>query len=183
MKRLLLIGVCLILWAVATSVSAQSSTAEDEQASEEEERGFSHRLEGHAVLASGEEVDVNMLIGFQRSQTHGWYFRAGPDYIFRQTPPSAYYLNIILDGNGLAYVLEFSDKPIKTFSVTIEGYELELMPTENPNLDYGMRLRLNERQLLFDTSHPRLRLVLNEDGLQNIVTEGTLRDLSTQRAE
>ncbi|RUO28830.1 hypothetical protein CWE12_11005 [Aliidiomarina sedimenti] len=175
MKRLLLIGLCLICWALATSVKADTN--------DEDSRGFSYRIEGQAVLADGEEIEVDMLLGFQRSQTRGWYFRAGPDYIFRDTPPQAYYLNLILDGEGHAYILEFSDQPIKTFLVTVDDYELELMPTENPEINFGVRLRMNERQYLFDSSHPRLRFELTEDGLSTIVAERTMRDLSIRRAE
>lgn len=177
MKRLLLISICLILWALSTSVKAVGSEVEHG------ERGFSHRMQGTATLANGESIDINMLIGFQQSQTRGWYFRVGPEYVFRDNPPSSYYLNMIMDGNGQAYVLEFSQQPLKHFKVTFEGREIELMQASGSDIAFGMRLRIDDRQFLFDSSHPRLRIEFSEQGLSNIVAERTLRDLSIRRAQ
>lgn len=173
MKKLLLISMCLILWALSTSVKADDEAAE---------RGFSHRMEGSATLASGEKVDVNMLIGFQQS-SRGWYFRVGPDYVFRDTPPRAYYFNLILTGDGHAYVLEFGQELITHFQIEIAGREIELAQSTDKEIPYGMRLRVDDRQFLFDSSHPRIRLELTEQGLQHIVAEHTLRDLSIRRAQ
>lgn len=182
MKRLLLFSACIILWALSTSAQALpwlDTTASGEAA---EQRGFSHRVEGTATLADGEVLDINMLIGFQES-SRGWYFRAGPDYVFRNTPPKAYYLNLNLDGNGYAYVLEFSQQPLKHFEVQLEGYEIELMQASGADIQYGMRLRINDRQFLFDSRHPRVRIDLSEAGLTAVVAEHTLRDLSIRRAQ
>lgn len=181
MKRLLLISACLILWALATSVNARLP-ATAIAAEDAEPTGFSHRVTGTATLADGETIDINMLIGFQQS-SRGWYFRAGSDYVFRNSPPQAYYLNFNLDGKGYAYVLEFSDQPLKHFQVQLEDYEIELMQASGADIQYGMRLRINDRQFLFDRRHPRVRLDLNQQGLVGVVAEHTLRDLSIRRTQ
>lgn len=170
MKRLLLIGVCLICWAITTSIKAA------------EPEGFSHRITGTAISVNDEVIDIDMLIGFHKS-TQGWYFRIGPDYIFRDTPPSAYYLNLNLNREGSAYVTDFSEQPLKGFLIEIEDYEIELLPARSSDIEHSLRLRINDRQFLFDTSHPRLRFELTDTGLSTISAEGTLRDLSIQRAQ
>lgn len=174
MKRLLLIGLCLIVWALSTSVKAGDDSTE---------RGFSHRITGSATLTDGDTIDINMLIGFQRSNTRGWYFRVGSDYVFRDTPPRAYYLNFILDGEGNAYVLDITDQPISHLALTVEGREIELSQDRGSEIKFGMRLRIDDRQFLFDNTHPRVRFDLTEQGLENIVAEHTLRDLSIRRAQ
>lgn len=182
MKRLLLIGVCLILWALSTSAKAFTMEQDSWAADAVERLAFSHRVSGTATLADGETIEVDMLLGFQESSHRGWYFRAGPDYVFRDTPPKAYYLNINLDGKGHAYIPEFSDQLIQSFQVQLEGYEIELMQSATADVQYGMRMRINGRQFLFDTLHPRVRINFNAMGLTEVVAEPTLRDLSIRRA-
>lgn len=174
MKRLLLISLCLILWALSASVKATSDAAET--------RGFSHRITGTAELTDGNRIEIDMLLGFARS-SRGWYFRAGPDYIFQSSPPPAYFLNLILDGQGAAYVLDFSDQPITRMQIEVEGQEIVLSQTRNPDIAYGMRLRIDEQQFLFESSHPRIRFELTERGIAEITAERTVRDLSTRRAQ
>lgn len=182
MKRLLLFSVCIILWALSTSVKALPGASDTVTEGAADERGFSHRVVGKATLADGETLDIDMLIGFQES-SRGWYFRAGSDYVFRNTPPKAYYLNLNLDGKGYAYVIEFSQQPLKHFEVQLEGYEIELMQASGADIEYGMRLRINDRQFLFDSRHPRVRIDLSEAGLTGVFAEHTLRDLSIRRAQ
>lgn len=174
MKRLLLVGLCLILWALSTSVKATSEPPT--------KRGFSHRITGTAQLIDGSQIEINRLLGFARS-SQGWYFRAGPDFIFQESPPRAYFVNIILDGQGAAYLLDFSDQPITHLQFEVEGQSIELSQTKNANIAYGMRLRINEQQFLFDSSHPRLRFDLTEQGISDISAERTIRDLSTRRVQ
>lgn len=183
MKRLLLVGLCLILWALSTSAKALPLVADTLSEDAVEERGFSHRISGTATLADGEIIDIDMLIGFEESSNRGWYFHAGSDYVFRDTPPKAYYLNLNLDGQGHAYVAEFSQQLIKHFKIQLEEHEIELIQTPTADLQYGMRLRINDNQFLFETRHPRVRIELTEAGLDHLIAEPTLRDLSTRRAQ
>lgn len=183
MKRLLLIGVCLILWALSTSAKASPTEQDSWSADAVEQHEFSHRVSGTATLADGEIIDIDMLIGFQESSHRGWYFRAGPNYVFRDTPPKAYFLNINLDGEGHAYIAEFSEQLIKSFQVQLEDHEIELMQSASADIQYGMRLRIDDRQFLFDTRHPRVRIDLDQMGLTDVVAEPTLRDLSIRRAQ
>lgn len=183
MKRLLLIGVCLILWALSTSAKASSNEQDSWSTDAVQQHEFTHRMSGTATLADGETIDIDMIFGFQESSQRGWYFRAGPDYVYRDTPPKAYFLNINLDGEGHAYIAEFSEQLIKSFQVQLEGHEIELMQSTNTDIQYGMRLRIDGRQFLFDTRHPRVRIDFNQIGLTDVVAEPTLRDLSIRRAQ
>ena len=170
------ITVFALSWLMVVTISfAQAATESDA-------RGFSHRVIGEATLANGEEKSIDYLFGFHES-SRGWYFRIGRDHTFRDSPPSAYYLTMILDGEGHAYVLDFSEEPLKGFQVQIEDYEIELMQASGTDINYGMRLRINDRQFLFDSRHPRLRLELSEQGLEDLVAERTLRDLSIRRTQ
>lgn len=140
---------------------------------------FSYRMTGTVTTIDGEENEVDMLIGFQES-SRGWYFRAGSDHVFMDKPPSAYNLIINLDGHGRAFVSDFSQKPVTHFLINIDDYEIELFQASG--IAFGMRLRINDRQFLFDSAHPRIRFELSEDGLGHVIAESTLRDLSIRRA-
>lgn len=187
MKRLLLIGICLILWAFSTSLKAQIRGGSEAQvhiqqfSENHQEPGFSHRLTGSLTLLDGTEQEIDMILSFQRGK-QGWYFRAGDAQIQRDTPPSAYFINIILDSRGYAYIRDFTDQLVIRLTLNIEGHQIELFRTEGEGTR-ALRLRLNERQFLFEDRHPRLRLDLNENGVYNIVAERTLRDLSIRRVQ
>ncbi|RUO26088.1 hypothetical protein CWE09_05015 [Aliidiomarina minuta] len=127
----------------------------------------------------GQQSDINMLLGFQEN-SRGWYFRAGSEQLYMKKPPKAYNLIINLDGRGQAFVSDFSQKPVTHFQINIEDYEIELFQASD--IAYGMRLRINDRQFLFDSAHPRIRFELSEEGLGHVIAESTLRDLSIRRA-
>lgn len=140
---------------------------------------FSYRMTGTVTTVGGEQHDIDMLIGFQES-SRGWYFRAGSEHMFMDKPPEAYNLIINLDGHGQAFVSDFSQQLVTHFLINIEDYEIELFQASD--IAYGMRLRINERQFLFDSRHPRIRFELSEEGLGHVIAERTLRDLSIRRA-
>lgn len=187
MKRLVLIGACLFLWAISSSLNAQGRGGPEaqifiEQPSEQGgSSGFSHRLTGSYILADGDEQPIDFVLSFNTSE-NGGYFRAGNSQVRRDSPPSAYLINIILDGEGHAYVREFTDQRIQGMTLHVEGHQIELFRSDSQS-QHIMRLRLNDRQFLFDSSHPRLRLDLNEHGLYNITAERTMRDLSIRRVQ
>lgn len=153
-----------------------------QEAAEADEPGFSYQLTGTVTLLSGDTRHIDMPVEYTRSG-RGWYFRVGENMMYTDTVPSAYYLSINLDGRGHAHVGDFDNGLIHGFSISIDDYEIELMQDTEDKVEYGMRLRLNERQFLFESSHPRVRIDLTEEGIENIVTEGTLRDLSTRRTQ
>lgn len=161
--------------ALSTPLAAQ-------EADETEERGFSYQLTGTVTLLNGDTHQIDMPVEYTRSG-RGWYLRVGENYMYTDSVPSAYYLSINLDGRGHAHVGDFDNGLIRNFNVTLDEYEIELMQDAENKVEYGMRLRLNERQFLFDSKHPRVRIELSEEGIENIVTEGTLRDLSTRRTQ
>lgn len=164
---------------LGVALSAPVAAQEDADA---EERGFSYQLTGTVTLLNGNTHQIDMPMEYTRSG-RGWYFRVGENYMYTDTVPNAYYLSINLDGRGHAHVGDFDNGLIHSFNVTLDEHEIELMQDTENKVEYGMRLRLNERQFLFDSKHPRVRIELSEQGVENIVTEGTLRDLSTRRTQ
>ena len=208
MKRLVLISLCVILWALATAVRASAvnaNLAEDAavaapatQAHAAEPRpieanavsarqnidnpGFSYRVVGKAHLMDGTELPIDKAISFAKD-ARGWFFRLGDQRIYRNTPPRAYYLNIILDGQHNAYIPDISDTPLSYLHLTIEDWEIELVEAPGADTTYGMRLRINERQFLFESRHPRIRFAFTEQGLATVSTENTIRDLSIRRVQ
>jgi hypothetical protein len=170
------LGTLLAIATLSLPVTAQEEL-------NEEERGFSYRLTGTVSLVGGETRDIDMSIEYTQSG-RGWYFRAGENYIYTDKVPSAYYLSINLDGRGHAHVGDFANGLIHGFSVAVDDeYSIELVQSTEDDIEYGMRLRLDDRQFLFDSRHPRVRIDLSEAGIENIVSEGTLRDLSTRRTQ
>ncbi|MGX5913698.1 hypothetical protein ACR0ST_03085 [Aliidiomarina sp. Khilg15.8] len=156
--------------------------AAQETAEAEEERGFSYQMTGTVTLLNGDTREIDMPFEYTRSG-RGWYFRAGGNYMYTDSVPSAYYLSINLDDRGHAHVGDFDNGLIRGFSITLNDRQIELMQASESSIQYGMRLRIDERQLLFENRHPRVRIELSEDGIENIVSEGTLRDLSTRRTQ
>lgn len=179
MKRLVLFSLCVILWALATTANAATGIASDANAVE---RGFSYPMVGVAQLTDGTELPIESELSFARDE-RGWYFRVGTERVYRDTPPRAYNLNIILDGHNAAYILDFSEKPLQYLRLTVEGREIELAQALGTATQYGMRLRIDDRQFLFDSSHPRIRFTFNEQGLQTVSAENAIRDLSIRRVE
>lgn len=174
MKRLVLFSLCVILWALSAAVKADDGTAT--------ERGFSHRVVGMAQLTDRTELQINRELSFAQD-ARGWHFRVGTERVYRDTPPRAYNLNIILSDQGEAYIPDISEKPLKYLRLTIEGWEIELAQARGTTTQYGMRLRVNERQFLFDSSHPRIRFAFSEQGLETVTAENAIRDLSIRRVK
>ena len=193
MKRLVLFSLCVILWACSTTLKATGTESNSPQAAApvpgalatgaaDAERGFSHRVVGVAHLLDGTELQIDKELSFAQD-TRGWYFRVGDQRVYRNTPPRAYNLNLILNEQGELYVPDFSERPLKYLRLTIENHHIELTQAHNVDTTYGMRLRIDDRQFLFDSSHPRIRFGFNERGLESVSAVNTIRDLTIRRIQ
>lgn len=193
MKRLVLFSLCVILWACSTTLKATGTETNAPPATmpvagalatgdNGGERGFAHRVVGVAHLLDGTELQIDKELSFAQD-ARGWYFRVGEQRVYRATPPRAYNLNLILSGQGELYVPDFSERPLKYLRLTIENRHIELTRAHDLDTSYGMRLRIDDRQFLFASSHPRIRFGFNERGLASVSAENTIRDLTTRRIQ
>lgn len=173
---------CFQCAAIVLSALLSSAVLAQTSVEDEEERGFSYQMTGTVTLLNGDTRQIDMPFEYTRSG-RGWYFRAGGNYMYTDSIPSAYYLSINLDGRGHAHVSDFDNGLIHGFTIQLDDREIQLMQTREGSIQYGMRLRIDDRQFLFDSRHPRVRIELSEAGIENIVSEGTLRDLSTRRTQ
>ncbi len=143
--------------------------------------GFESYITGTAVLGDGTEIAVNFPLAFEEVNSV-WYFRAGTQKVAMYLPPSQYNLQFAVQENdSMVYLPELSNRYMRSFNVTIGKHELELLPTEGAK--YGMRLRIDDRIMMFDKRTPSISIQLDGYGVTGYRAEGFIRDLSIRRVE
>jgi len=148
---------------------------------EEPIAGFQELIAGTAVLGDGTEVEVNFPIAFEK-HNNAWYFRAGNQRVAMFMPPAQYNMQLaVQEQDAMVYLAEFSNRYMRSFKVKIGEHELELIPSEG--VKYGIRLRIDDRIMMFDKRTPTVSVQLDATGVTGFRSEGFVRDLSTRRVE
>lgn len=163
-----------ITFALVTSYASTSYAQDDAM-------GFETYISGTAVLGDGTEVAVNFPLAFEQDNSV-WYFRAGNQRVAMYLPPSQYNLQFAVQENdSMVYLPELSNRYMRSFKVTIGDHELELIPTAVAK--YGVRLRIDDRMMMFDRRTPSVSIQLDGYGITGYRAEGFIRDLSIRRVE
>lgn len=170
------IKVLVIILTLGLFISqASASYAQDDA------MGFESHITGTAVLGDGTEVAVNFPLAFEEVNSI-WYFRAGNQQVAMYLPPSQYNLQFAVQENdSMVYLPELSNRYMRSFNVTIGKHELELIPTAGAK--YGVRLRIDDRIMMFDKRTPSISIQLDGYGITGYRAEGFIRDLSIRRVE
>ena|SRR5690554_6727095 len=161
---------CVFIWSVFSSASFA-----------EEQQGFQTSIVGTAILGDGTQVDINYPLAFEQVNNI-WYFRAGQQSVAINEPPRQYNMQFAVQPNdSMAYLAEFSDRYMRSFEVTVGKHTIELIPS--PEAKYGLRLRIDNRYLIFDRRTPSLSIQLDKTGITGFRPDGFIRDLSVRRVE
>ncbi|MCC5855346.1 MAG: hypothetical protein JJU10_06650 [Idiomarina sp.] len=148
-----------------------------------EERGFQEAFTGIAILGDGTEVEVNFPLAFEEVNGR-WHFRAGRQRVAMSSPPEQYNLQLaVLEEDALVYIHEFADRYMTSFNVRIGEHELELQRTRVSTARYGIRVRVDDRLMIFERRTPTISIRMDENGIIGIATDGFLRDLSSRRVD
>lgn len=143
--------------------------------------GFQELITGTAVLGDGTEVEVNFPLAFEK-HNNAWYFRAGNQRVAMFLPPAQYNMQLaVQEQDAMVYLAEFSNRYMRSFKVQIGEHELELLPSESAK--YGVRLRIDDRFMMFDKRTPTVSIQLSETGVTGFRSEGFVRDLSSRRVD
>lgn len=183
MKRFLLVSLSLLLAIGFTCFVHSSALALTLSAPTKEEKslGFQHLLSGTAELGDGTKVEIHFPLAFEQVASI-WYFRAGNQKVPMSLPPHLYNLQFaVQEKDAMVFIGEFSDRYMRHFKVSIAGHELELLPASSSK--YGLRLRLDDRVLMFDKRTPALRIELDAYGIVGFQFDGFVRDLSSRRVD
>lgn len=143
--------------------------------------GFQNAFIGTAILGDGSEVEVNFPLAFEEVNSV-WYFRAGQQRVAMYLPPSQYNIQFaVQEADSMVYLAEFANRYMRSFKVEIGEHELELLRSENDQ--YGLRLRIDDRIMMFDKRTPSINIQLDESGITGFHFDGFVRDLSSHRVE
>ncbi len=150
-------------------------------AQEDDAMGFQKAFTGTAILGDGSEVEVNFPLAFEKINNI-WYFRAGQQRVAMYLPPSQYNLQLaVQEDDSMLYIAEFANRYMRSFKVQIGKHEFELMPSDG--VKYGIRLRIDDRLMMFDKRTPSISIQLDGYGVTGFRSEGFVRDLSSRRVE
>lgn len=148
---------------------------------QQSEMGFQLAFTGKAVLANEAKEQIFFDLAFEETNNN-WYFRAGQSKLPMYLPPSTYNLQFAVDEQtSHVYLAEFSRLYMQSFLVYVGEHEIELIPA--PDVQYGVRLRVDDRLMLFDKRTPTLVIQLDGYGITGFKYEGFIRDLSNRRVE